>query len=259
MDIEVRNLWQKNYMGETEVAKSVRQFLKPTYKGDIYIPWQVMVRSLYTLDPEAEIIKCTTPDGGYVFTQTFTSEVYKDGVMIPVTSIAHFVRVQVKYLNKLFDEIYPIQDKAYGAPKFYDQNAVNKAMQRALARCISTATGVGFSVYENGELQFEDDGFVPTEKPLVTAVTEPSAIPSDKELIDGEPVTPLEELVTLIMSNKDNPNIIDKVTNYNDVLNKNYGFMLSFDDDFDTMSEKLGKVKKPETMLNAFKKVLNAK
>ena len=52
-------------------------------------------------------------------------------------------------------EYYPIQDNAYNAPKVIDANMFNKAVQRAKAKLISRITGLGFSLYEKGDLQFD--------------------------------------------------------------------------------------------------------
>ena len=40
---------------------------------------------------------------------------------------------------------------------------INKSIQRAKAKAISTITGLAFSLYESGDLQFEDDDVAATK------------------------------------------------------------------------------------------------
>ena len=87
---------------------------------------------------------------------------------------SHFVKVRLIFMNKEFIEEYPIQDQDYSAARVFNQNLVNKALQRAKAKVASRATGLGFKLYEGKDLQFDD---VPSdtkpEIPVVTTETKP--------------------------------------------------------------------------------------
>ena len=82
----------------------------------------------------------------------------KDGIVNRTSAlvVSHFVKVSCTFLGKTFVEEYPIQDQDYTAAKIYNQNLVNKALKRALAKVASRATGLGLKLYENKDLQFDE-------------------------------------------------------------------------------------------------------
>jgi len=75
------------------------------------------------------------------------------------------VQVKVTFMGHSVAEVFPVQDKSYAAPKYVDQNLVNKALQRAATRAIARITGLGLSLYEGKDLQFEDEESTPKPKP----------------------------------------------------------------------------------------------
>jgi len=149
-------VFHDNYFGRSPEAKSLEPFLKQTYKGNTYVPWAVMERLTYMQDPNAVFIKIKNEHGGLVHTDTLVIESLVKGETSRVMSCSHFVEVSLTFLGKTFVENYPVQDASYGAPKMYEQNQVNKALQRALAKVASRATGLGLSLYESGDLNFDD-------------------------------------------------------------------------------------------------------
>lgn len=160
-----RDLFVKNYRGETEEAKELAHFLKATYQGAKYIPWATMERLIYQQDPTAVFEKVKNDQGGLVFSTFNDIETYqkveKDGVVqeqeTRSQNIFHFVRVKLTFMGKTFEEDYPIQDNKYAPLRMLDANSVNKSLQRALAKVGSRATGLALSLYETGDLQFEDN------------------------------------------------------------------------------------------------------
>lgn len=164
--------WSDNYKGVSEQAKELEKFMKANYKKHNYIPWATMVRMLYEQDPMAEIELIHSPNDreGIVHTSwgstdtDLKEEKSKDGVIVLSKTdksyskhCANMIVISCVFMGKTFTEYYPIQDNSYNAPYYYDSNMVNKAIQRAKAKIISIATGLAFRLYEDGDLQFEDD------------------------------------------------------------------------------------------------------
>ena len=150
----------ENYNGRSDEAKEVAEFIKENYKGNNYIPWATMERLTYMQDPEAKFETLETENGSMVFSDTLLNEnkVVQKGEVVSetvATMMSHFVKVKLTFLGKEFVEEYPIQDQDYSALKVFNQNAVNKALKRALAKVASRATGIGLRLYENKDLQFD--------------------------------------------------------------------------------------------------------
>lgn len=150
----------ENYNGKSAEAKEVAEFIKENYKGNSYIPWATMERLTYMQDPDAVFETLETENGSMVFSDTLLNEnkVVQKGEVVSetvATMMSHFVKVKLTFLGKIFIEEYPIQDQDYSALKVYNQNAVNKALKRALAKVASRATGIGLRLYENKDLQFD--------------------------------------------------------------------------------------------------------
>ena len=156
--------YKENYNGKSAEAKEIASYLKETYKGDKYVPWATMERLTYMQDPNAEF-KTILTEGvlgdNIVHTDSFqnnNSVENKDGIVNKTSAmvVSHFVKVSCTFLGKTFVEEYPIQEQDYTAAKIYNQNLVNKALKRALAKVASRATGIGLKLYENKDLQFDE-------------------------------------------------------------------------------------------------------
>lgn len=150
----------ENYNGKSAEAKEVADFMKANYKGNNYIPWATMERLTYMQDPDAKFETLETESGNMVFSDIMSNEnkVVAKGEVVSetiATMMSHFVKVKLTFMGKVFIEEYPIQDQDYTALKVYNQNAVNKALKRALAKVASRATGIGLRLYENKDLQFD--------------------------------------------------------------------------------------------------------
>ena len=165
--------YKENYNGKSAEGKELEGYLKQTFNGKDYIPWATMERLTYMQDPNAVFTKIRNEDGGLVHTDSFVNEncvENKDGIVNRTTAmvVSHFVKVSCVFLGKEFIEEYPIQDQDYSAAKIYNQNLVNRALQRALAKVASRATGLGLKLYENKDLQFDEKE---EEKPVVKKET----------------------------------------------------------------------------------------
>lgn len=293
------DVFKANYNGETEEAKSIENYLKNTYNGAKYIPWATMERLTYMQDQNATFETITNENGGLVWTDGFTNKnrmVAKDGSTTETEAlvVSHFVKVSCTFLGKNFVEEYPIQDQDYSAAKIYNQNLVNKAIKRAMAKVASRATGIGLKLYENKDLQFEDD--IEETKPEVkkstrTKKTETQEQPKVEQprvemteeqkvanILDGgvtaaylngertfEPqevkeaiAIPREvfELINLIKT-EDKEKMTRVLQNLNVAILKQHGFTLSVEDSEEDLSKKLSAFKDVTVFTKAIKNMLN--
>lgn len=178
----------ENYNGKSVEAKEVAEFVKENYKGNSYIPWATMERLTYMQDEDAKFETLETENGEMVFTDKLdnNNKVVAKGEVVSETNatmMSHFVKVKLTFLGKEFIEEYPIQDQDYTALKVYNQNAVNKALKRALAKVASRATGIGLRLYEAKDLQF--DILEEDKKPEIKKATKTKAV---KEVVKPTPV-----------------------------------------------------------------------
>ena len=168
-----KEVFLANYNSESEEAKMIEPFLKSTYKGDVYIPWATMERLVYMCDENAEFVNICNENGGLVHTDmVFQRQLNrnKDGIVSETEApmFAHFVKVALTFMGKTFVEDYPIQDQDYSAAKVFNQNLVNRALQRAKAKLGARATGLGLRLYEGFDLQFDSKE---DEKPALPVET----------------------------------------------------------------------------------------
>lgn len=255
-----KEVWLENYSGVSEAHKDLEQFMKKNYKGHQYVPWAVMVKWLYLLDENAELVVETNPiNNTPVFSSegiisSVSSETTKDTEKFKRTDVpykSHFIKVRCKFLGREFVEVYPVQDNAYNAPNYYDSNMVNKALQRAKAKLISTATGLAYGLYENGDLQFEDDSpketkkIVPKEEKVVEAPKKPVPTQNDTIGVDNDAM----EVTNFI---KETPDIVKVLQTLNVDIVKTYGFALNPDDE--NLYEKVSQLKNAKIFGRALKK-----
>ena len=173
----VKKTWKEvfleNYSGKSEIAKEVEPFIKENYKGNSYIPWATMERLTYMCDEDAVFENIKNEQGGLVHTdkvEMHQQNIQKGEVVSETTSqmFSHMVKVKLIFMGKEFIEEFPIQDQDYTAARVYNQNLVNKALQRAKAKVAARATGIGLKLYEGKDLQFDE---VPQEtKPEIPVV-----------------------------------------------------------------------------------------
>lgn len=173
-----KEVFKANYEGTSEEAKSLQPFLKETFKGDVYIPWAVMERLTRMCDEDAEFINVPNEFGGLVHSDTLEihqKNLQNDKVVSETESVmySHFVRVKLVFMGKEFVEDYPIQDKDYSSARIYDQNLVNKALQRAKAKVAARGTGLGLRLYEGFDLQFDEKA---DKKPTLEPVEAPKEV-----------------------------------------------------------------------------------
>lgn len=267
------DVWMDNYTNRTEVAQEVTKLAKSSFKGDIYIPWAVMLKALYALDENAVVEKVQNDKGGYVHTDYFTLWTKANGNESEVTVVSHMVKVKVTFMGKEFEDVFPIQDKDYSSTKVFDQNLVNRALQRNMTRVIAMATGVAWSLYESGDLQMDtpeenkmEQLKQATEKPVKKAPAKSKKkveVENDLTLEPQGTVTDIDaNLGTFLVVNRTVPKVMGLMSQYNTFLSKKLeyeGEPLAFDlsnDSDEVILAKANLIDKPEMMLNALKKVV---
>lgn len=254
-----------NYYGETKEAKELEKYVKDGFQGGTYIPWAVMQRLLKQQDPEFDFTIHENEKGGTVFwehgTNTTMLPFYGKGVdgndMVEneLTQIEwhnYFVKVSCIFFGRTETEYYPIQGQVgkvfNGAPKIIDQNMVNKAIQRAKAKVAASVSGLAFSLYENGDLQFAPDDEGNGKKSVQVITHTPT---KETPVVIEEPtetVSPTEEKVSQIsyeiakylIENKVKVNpILQKL---NVTVAKTYGFVFDLEEPVEQVASNLDKV-----------------
>lgn len=168
-----KEVFTENYNGKSAISKEIEPFIKENYKGNSYIPWATMERLTYMCDEDAVFENIKNENGGLVHTdcvEMHQQNIQKGEVVLETTSqmFSHMVKVRLVFMGKEFIEEYPIQDQDYSAARVFNQNLVNRALQRAKAKVASRATGLGYQLYEGKDLQFDE---VPQEtKPEIPVV-----------------------------------------------------------------------------------------
>ena len=253
-------VYKANYSGKSPEAKEVSDFLKETYNGASYIPWATMERLTYMQDPTAEFKTILTSTGNIVHTDGFMNEnsvANKDTInTTKAMVVSHFVKVACIFMGRTFIEEYPIQDQDYSALKIYNQNAVNKALKRALAKVASRATGIGLKLYENKDLQFDEKE--EEKKPEIKKTTTKSTIKKEEPKVEEKVVEvkeepkieekPKQDVVEVaqevldlcnLIKNSDKEKMVKILQNLNTPILKQHGFTLSLDDSDEVLCEKL--------------------
>ncbi len=272
--------YKENYEGKSAEAKSVAEYLKENYKGNAYIPWATMERLTYMQDPNAVFTKIRNEQGGLVHTDSFINENVvegKDGTRSASKAlvVSHFVKVSLVFMGKEFVEEYPIQEQDYSAAKIYNQNLVNKALQRALAKVASRATGIGLKLYENKDLQFEEKEeekkpeikkytkkVEKVEEPVVeelpTNQTGEETTVVEQHGTDDVPMLYSQEIVDLcnLIKNADKEKMTKVLQSVNVPILKQHKFVLSLEDSDDELCEKISHFPNIPTFTNAIKTML---
>lgn len=257
------SMWNDNYYGKSPQAKELEEVLKKNYQGHGYIPWATMVRMMYQQDADADIEVMSSLEefaygSNFVFTDIRELKIVKEGKETLNTIMSHFVKIKVTFMGKTHIETYPVQDSSYKAPKDFDSNMINKSIQRAKAKAISTITGLAFSLYESGDLQFEDDDVAVTKtakKAPVTPKTEAPVTPKPETTKDTAVENKLDDtvktLAEFILAKKP-----EKVlAQVNKSFKTSYDTELSTDDTLPVLMGKIARVKNPKLFSNSFMKM----
>ena len=272
--------FKENYEGKSPEAKALEPFLKENYKGNFYIPWATMERLVYSQDPNANFDVVKYNDDlygglGVVHTNKFTLETFNRNGDKEITTradfFAHFVIVRCTFLGKTIEEIYPIQDNVYDAPKVIDANLVNNSIQRAKVKVAARVTGLGLKLYEGFDLQFDNE-----DKPKTNTVNDKTQTSKVEKTIHtitnkvektttnkvDKPVNKVKEKPTGEINNEvwklaeflhKNEDILVGIQRTNAGVAAKYGFVFDINEDVEVIYDKLSKVTNPATFIRSLK------
>lgn len=195
-----KKLWFGNYKGEGD-TKELEDFLKKldygSRKGVSYLPWAVVERIFKFQDGTFEIIR--TDEGTIVEADRYHKgdEINEEGVVEPIYIQSYFINVKAVWQGREYIERYPLQSSTGQPLLHWTQNDLNKAVQRAKVKAIAIVSGIGYKLFEDGDLQFEGSEEKETKaKETVSKKTNtPKAKPTKNETPPEKPLehTPVEE------------------------------------------------------------------
>ena len=184
--------WMANYRGEGE-CQELETFLKEldygSRKGVTYLPWAVVDRIFKMQGGVTETIffpRTIEVSDGYGGTKTIEvgntiievdsvhirDEVDNNGVVTPKYMNSYFVRIKAEWEGQVHVERYPLLSSTGQALAFWTQIDLNKAVQRGKVKAIAIVSGIGYKLFEDGDLQFEDEGKDKKENNTKKAVEE---------------------------------------------------------------------------------------
>lgn len=187
-----KQLWLKNYRGE-EDTKDLADFVKKLNYGNrnnvSYLPWATVERIFRLQGGTIEILKVndTIVEADRIHVK---DQVEDNGIVVPIYSSSYFVNIKVEWNGQTHIEKYPLQDSTGRPLSNWTQNEVNKSLQRGKVKAIAVISGIGFKLFEDGDLQFEEDEVktvktkkaeVVKPKPSVTEHPEPLSIEPETE------------------------------------------------------------------------------
>ncbi len=179
--------WLANYRGEGD-CQELESFLKEldygSRKGVTYLPWAVVDRIFKMQGGVTETIffpRTVEVSDGEEGTKTIQvgntivevdsvhirDEVDSNGVVTPKYMNSYFVRIKAEWEGQVHVERYPLLSSTGQALAFWTQIDLNKAVQRGKVKAIAIVSGIGYKLFEDGDLQFEDDvKDRPTKEPV---------------------------------------------------------------------------------------------
>lgn len=170
--------WMANYRGEGD-CQELETFLKEldygSRKGVTYLPWAVVDRIFKMQDGVTETIffpKTVEVESGEEGTKTIQigntivevdsvhirDEIDNNGIVTPKYMNSYFIRIKAEWEGQVHVERYPLLSSTGQALAFWTQIDLNKAVQRGKVKAIAIVSGIGYKLFEDGDLQFEDEG-----------------------------------------------------------------------------------------------------
>jgi len=186
-------LWNDNYRGIGDTKDIVAEKLdfgaesKSKRHGVSYLAWAVAERVFKLQGGTYELLKTKYPlvyDEKGVPIHHSESTVEVDDVVVRVIyntttgsfeeqhMRSFFINVKVDWMGQTHIERYPLQDNNGSPLQSWTQNDINKSVQRGKTKAIAIVSGIGYKLYEDGDLQFEPDEKETASKVQTGAKTE---------------------------------------------------------------------------------------
>ncbi len=192
---EWKELWLQNYKGQGDTAELEKHLKTLGYGSRLnvtYLPWAVVERIFRLQGGTVEWLPVL--DGTYVDVDSAVvgrEHKEENGIAMAdnVVINSYFVNVHTKWQGQSYTERYPLQDSNGKPLTRWTQNDLNKAYQRGKVKAIAIVSGIGYKLFEDGDLQFEvEDTVIQTKPPKETPQKETPKQP-EKLLIKPETET----------------------------------------------------------------------
>jgi len=181
MEKNWKELWLTNYRGEGDTAELI-DFLKKLNYGNrsniSYLPWATVERIFRLQDGKISIVKSSNQTIVEADHVQVREEINEQGVLVSTFANAFFINIQVEWQGQTHVERYPLQDSTGRPLSMWTQNDINKAIQRGKVKAIAIISGIGFKLFEDGDLQFEEEPTVQTKTELVAQKQKPANPPT---------------------------------------------------------------------------------
>lgn len=161
-NLDWKDLWLKNYRGEGDCA-GLNEFVKKldfgAKKEASYLPWAVPERIFRLQGGECTLIH-SEDNSTIVETDKTVLRLRihpETGEAVEELAVSYFINVKATWMGQEHIERYPLQDSNGRALLSWNQNDLNRATQRAKVKAIAIVSGIGYKLFEDGDLQFEDE------------------------------------------------------------------------------------------------------
>jgi hypothetical protein len=158
---EWKELWLKNYKGQgdtAELEKSLKTLGYGARTNISYLPWAVVERIFRLQDGEVHWLPASEKSNVDVDEVIIGSNVDTETGETTHRSIrSYFINIQAVWNGREYTERYPLQDSNGRPLTNWTQNELNKAFQRGKVKAIAIVSGIGYKLFEDGDLQFEEE------------------------------------------------------------------------------------------------------
>jgi hypothetical protein len=189
--------WLSNYRGEGDCAELEKRTKDLDYgnrKGVTFLPWAIVDRIFAMQGGEYELLK---QDGSVVEVDTVleNEEIDSNGQVSQTFIKSYFINIRAKWLGRVYTERYPLQDGAGNPLRFWSQNELNRAYQRGKTKAIAIISGIGYKLFEDGDLQFDASEKTKTveKSETISVKTQPKVSNPPKVIKSEEPIKSIEE------------------------------------------------------------------
>jgi hypothetical protein len=165
--------WLNNYKGigdTAELEKSLKTLGYGSRTNISYLPWAVVERIFRLQEGDVHWIPSAEKSFVDVDEVQISSQTDHETGETTYRSIrSYFINIQATWQGREYTERYPLQDSNGRPLTNWTQNELNKSFQRGKVKAIAIVSGIGYKLFEDGDLQFEEEE-VKTVKPTPKAV-----------------------------------------------------------------------------------------
>ncbi len=185
-------LWEKNYNCQGD-CEGLSEFVKKVGFGKKteakYLSWAVAQR---IFEQQGGTLETVYTEGNIVEVQQIPYKVdMTDENTKYFYNYCFFVNIKATWNGREYTEKYPIQDSSGNAiVSGFTQNDINKALQRARVKAIAIISGIGYKLYEIGDLQFDE---VPTTTTPAVEQPKPTSKKKSEKVSESKAETPKAE------------------------------------------------------------------